>query len=203
MSTICDIAIKISDPNKVVAEIEEYYIVGEKINKDFSNEFEFQFSSNEEDEFIVREDYKGSRTFVIHQEHNPEWTQIEYSIINVYEFDELLRRLTAKFRTTAFIGFNQTTNDDFRFAFFENGFLKRSIYIKYIEAHNHRRIIDNFGKKLSFETFSLGTPFTIEILKDQYLNYEVFNTWYKELGFNYKKREHLKFLHLEIQNFKC
>lgn len=190
MSTISDIAIKHNSPLKIQFELEQFYLIGEKVIKDYSNEFEFLEKNPE------------SRTFVIHQEQNTSWTQIGYSLENLYELDEILRRLTYKFETIAFIGYNQTTSGDFRFALFKNGNLVRSLFLKYIEHQNQIRVVDNFGNKLDFEKIEFGTPITRPINDNQKLDYFIFNDWYKELGFEPEERCNIEYVHLEVLNFR-
>lgn len=202
MSTISEIAIEHSNLDDIVNVVGNTYNIGKRVVKEFSNSFEFLLKTNFKGEFETREDYKGSRTFVIHQERNSNWIQIDYELDNVYEFDEMLRRLTLEFSTKAFIGYNQTTSGDFRFALFENGVLRRSIYQQYISTHGQMRLMDNYGVKLPFETIDLGAPITQELVKDTLLDYEVLNVWFDEIGFSYEEREGLEFLHLEIESFK-
>ncbi len=190
MSTLLRIAINHGNREDILSEIKNIYLVGEIKVKNSLNK----------DEFFVP-DY-AYRTLVLHQEVSANWVQIYIELSNLYELDELLRQMTRKFSTLAFIGYNQTTSGDFRFAYFEKGELKRSILLQYIDCQNQVRIMDNFGKKLPFETFDFGTPFTRKLPDDQLLNYEVLNDWYRELGFICQDRDNVDYLHLEIKNFK-
>lgn len=190
MTKIAQIAIKHNKINEVLEELDDFYVIGRKSWKKIKNEYEFMLP-----DYLVR-------TFVLHHEVSPSWIQIEIDLGHLYELDEFLRRITFKLKSTAFLAYNQTTSGTFRFALFENGKLLRSIYIKRIEAHNHLRILDNFGKKLPFETIDFGTPIYQEISRNQILDYEVLNDWYEELGFIFEERENIDFLHVEIKNFK-
>lgn len=202
MSTHSSIAIFNPSIEIIIREIEEVFIVGRKRTKDFSNEFEFFFEVNLESEYVVSDDYLGGTVMIVHHEHNPNWVQIDYDLGNVYVLDEMLRNITLKLNTIAFIGFNQTASGDFRFALFENGKLLRSIYQKYLDFHNQMRLMDNYGKKLSFEKIDFGTPFTRELPKEHQLNFETLNDWQGKLGFVYHERSNLEYIHLEILKFR-
>jgi len=143
------------------------------------------------------------RTFVLHKRVNTSWVEIETSLFsNLYEMDEMLRRITTKFNTIAIISYSQTTSRNFRFALFEKGLLLRSIWIKYVEPHNERRLMDNFGEKLPFETFDFCEPFVCEIPEEQLLDHYISQEWCKELGRIYEKQKDIDYLHLEVKDFK-
>ena len=189
MGAIYNIGIKHSEVEDIIASLEDVYEIRRKVQK---------VDSLDLDEFIEN----GARTFVVHQEVGIEWVQLAIHLRNLYEIDEVLRRITKKFQTFAFIGYNQTTSGNFRFAYFQNGKLKRSILQEYIESHNHMRIMDNFGEKLWFEKIDLGVPFTKEMRKEELLDYETLNKWYQELKFTGNFREGVTYFHLEIKKFK-
>lgn len=147
---------------------------------------------------------KRNRTFIIHQEYSDNWISIEYELQNLYEFDELLRRITKKYETNAIIGYNQTTSGDVRFAYFENGKLERSIYQKEIHMQSQFRTIDNYGKRLSFEEKTYNSTINKPIGENELIDfYDDIQNWFKYLGFNWYEREiETDYLHLEIINFK-
>jgi len=201
MSTINSIAIFHTSIDKVVHEIEEVFIIGRRRNKDYSHEYEFFFEENLDGEYALSDSYSGGTVMVVHKEMNYQWVQIDYDIShNVYVLDELLRVLTLKLGTYAFLAYNQTTSGDFRFAFFNKGAIKRSIFIKNTDFNSDFRIIDNFGAKFEFENIDYPIPFTKPT--DLRYNYEIFNLWLPKIGFIGNDGADNKYLHLEILNFK-
>lgn len=189
MGTISKIIIKHSCVEDIVDHLDTAYIVKQKVIK---------IDSMNCDEFL---ESKGNRTFVVFEEKSG-WIQLSIDLQNLYEFDELLRRFTEIHNTIAFIGYNQTTSGDFRFALFENGQMKRSIVQRYFDHINQRRIMDNFGKKRKFESIDLGKAITREMNKEDLLDYETLNDWYVELGFVGEFKEGVEYIHLEIEDFK-
>jgi hypothetical protein len=138
------------------------------------------------------------RSFILYKKVNENWIQLDVRIINLYEFDEVLRRITGLFSTKAFFAYNQTTSGDFRFALFENNRLQRSLYQKYIDFRDETIILDNFGKKLDFEEEDYSNFLGKKIALDQKLDYDVFSDWYRELGFIWDGRDDEEAICLKI-----
>jgi hypothetical protein len=116
----------------------EFYVFGEIDVLDAINEVRFYES--------------GNRTFIFDQVNDEKWVRFETDLDDVYEFDEILRRLSESFRTRIIFLFHQTTSGDTRFAIFEKGRLTRSVYQAYIEHLGTMRMQQNFGPQLPFET---------------------------------------------------
>lgn len=172
-------------------QIKKYYSIGRVRWKKSNSKHEFLEPPN-----------SVNRTFVIYQYISTDWVEIEMMLGNLFEIDEILRRITDEYNTIAFIGYYSNYNGDFRFALFEKGLMLRSILILYDNNRNERRLVHNFGKKLPFETIDFGTPITCELPDEQLLDYEVFSKWGTELGLIMEERENVDYLHLEVIDFK-
>jgi len=192
VATYSDIFINHPVIEDIVLYLEKYYQVGKRKTLDCLNLFEFS-----------RSDFS-SRTFVLHKDKNEDWIQLEYELENLYEFDEILRRITEQLEAIALIGYKQTTDGTARFAVFKNGALVRSIVQEYVQSHKEIRNIDNFGSRFSFESFKYETGVLQEIDYDELLNYyDDISKWYEEFGFSWNKTPVVdEYLHLEILNFK-
>ena len=194
MSTLSYILIEKVSKIELEQILDETYMVGKREIFDYPQSSKY---------FDLENRY---RTFCIHQECNLEWTQLEYDLENIYEFDEILRRLTKLKQSKSIIGYKQTTSGEARFALFESGQLKRSIVQKYIEHQNEFRTVENFGARLPFENITYESTSmkpmegTVELL-DFYNDIQI---WIKELGFNFNGRaeEETEYIHLEIKNYK-
>lgn len=187
MSTYTDILIRHQNVNDIVAFVDQIYVIGKKITKPNPSEFEFF------DEILW------PRTLILHQEDNPDWVKIEFDLASLYEFDEILRLITARFQTLAILGYKQTTSGEARFAVFENGKMVRSLV-------QSSRISDNFGRKFPFEeSFHYPKPVHFEISQENILwYYDDIALWYRELGYERGKNtaSDIEYLHLEIVDFK-
>lgn len=189
MSTILRIAIKHQNLEDIRSALQDVYLIGRTV-LGFIDERKFSTLN------------APNRTFILHQKLSAEWVQIDLRLYTLYELDETLRQLTLKYRTTAFVAYSQTTSCSSRFAFFEDGELRRSINQEYIEGHKQVRLVDNFGSRLPFEKLDLAPYAGRELPVDHRLDYEDFNEWYKALGFIWDGREEVDYLHLEVLGFK-
>lgn len=193
MSTLSDILIKHSEKKELIDFLKSHYVINrEEIDDDIQLLKYFDKNRN-------------TRTFVIHQDKNNEWTQVEYelgeSTESLKEFDGWILEFTKRFKTKAIIAYEQTSSAACRFAYFENGRLIRSIIQTYFIPESKIRLTENIGEKFDFETYKYATPINEEIDYDELLSYyDDFQVWLKKLGFEWKKEfgNYYDYTHLEI-----
>jgi hypothetical protein len=176
MATILNIAINHSSIENIASVLNEYYELSEPSVNNFALAIDLSRRA-------------GCRSFILHKKMNENWVQIDIQIINLYELDEVLRRLTEAFSTIAFFAYNQTTSGSFRFAIFEKGKMKRSLFKKYNETHRKVYVVDNFGKQQPFEEIAYAKLLNKQVPSEELLDYEVFFDWSGELGFVWDGQE--------------
>ncbi|AUC15908.1 hypothetical protein BTO06_12430 [Tenacibaculum sp. SZ-18] len=193
MSNLSDILIKHSEKKELIDFLKSHYVINrEEIDDDI--QLLKYFDKN-----------RDTRTFVIHQDKNNEWTQVEYelgeSTESLKEFDDWILEFTKRFKTKAIIAYEQTSSAACRFAYFENGRLIRSIIQTYFIPESKIRLTENIGEKFDFEIYKYATPINEEIDYDELLSYyDDFQVWLKKLGFEWKKEfgNYYDYTHLEI-----
>jgi len=194
LSTLSYILIEKVSKIELEQSIKEIYIVG---NREVLNYHQSSRYFNLEER---------NRTFCIPQECNHDWVQLESSLENLYEFDELIRQLTFTKNSKAIIRYKQTISGEARFAFFKARQIKRSIVQKYVSHQSEYRTIENFGKKLPFENKTLNSTSMkpMEGIKELLDFQDEIQPWIRKLGFifNGRKKEENEFIHLEIINYK-
>ncbi|WP_133162631.1 hypothetical protein [Flavipsychrobacter stenotrophus] len=93
----------------------------------------------------------GNRLFLFRQLTEPRWVEVSIDMDELYELDEIYRRISERFSTRVLFLYKQTTSADARVALFENGTLLRSIHQVYMPHLGDLRIVQNFGNRMKFE----------------------------------------------------
>ena len=174
MGTYSNFVIKHHDLEEVLDIINEYYILGKR-----------QTLFGVWDDFLYRD------TLIAYQAKK-DWIMISYYFgPDMYSFDPIFIRITEKLKTIAAFGYEQNTADYYRFAYYKDGEILRSIAHFYHCDNLDKEHIENFGEPFPFENNDYNNHKDIDdpiYLRMTYC--DNFHFWFRELGFDYELDEH-------------
>lgn len=194
MGTYSRVSIKVDDMDTIVKKIENSFDIGRK-----------EFHCIESDYYFYDIETKsGGNAFIISQDSNLHWVDVRFPFsVNLYYFDEFLRRLSSELNTEILLGYAQSTSSDARVAKFSNGKLVLSLYQQLIAWIKPSPILllDDYGID-QFKSYFQPLP----RLGQNFENYEILDfddiqqffitsgRTYDFLGYEYEEYLHLEWL---------
>ncbi len=186
MATYEYVYIEDVDVQEIISFMEGFYCFGRRAVLAEPNEMQYYEA--------------GNRLFLFRQLTEPRWVEVSIDMDELYELDEVYRRISERFSTRVLFLYKQTTSADARVALFENGTLLRSIHQVYIPHLGDLRIVQNFGKRLKFEEeLQLEFPTEYRYAPTDTISMSDINSIMQYWGVGpYKTDESREYIHIEV-----
>lgn len=192
MATTEVICVKAENIEPVVTEWKKYFTTGKEVTSDFETEFLFSRFYQEQD----------NETHIFCKGEFKDWISIKVDLGgNLYQYDEILRRISQTLNTTLLLTYYQSTSGEGRIVKFEKGFLIYSFYQRYYsyeigtETIHRIYLADNFGMKNSKLQAVQELKYGQEILV---FDYDFLNDFNRSENVSFLWDENSTYLHLEI-----